>query len=95
MRSARKLCLMGTLSFILGFFMAETTLSAGADHVCHGADCPICLHIPGAKQVYLTPILPHHGLPAQRTAPALIPVGLALNRGLCISSVQLKVKLNR
>jgi hypothetical protein len=89
--------LMGGLCFVLGFLVSETLVITGQDHACCGEGCPVCLQIQWAQHIlkHLKYALVDHAFPASRIVPEVILAGLMLGTLIPLSTVRLKVKMNR
>ena len=89
--------LIGGICFVLGFLVSETLVITEQDHACCGEGCPVCLQIQWAQLMFkhLKYALVAHALPLRRIAAEVIMAGLVLGTLIPLSTVRLKVKMNR
>ncbi|MDR1985454.1 MAG: hypothetical protein LBP88_00595 [Treponema sp.] len=89
--------LIGGICFVFGFLVSETLVITREDHACCGEGCPVCLQIQWAQHVFkqVKHALAYHALPASTVAPEAIMTSLALGTLIPLSTVRLKVKMNR
>ncbi|MDR0722046.1 MAG: hypothetical protein LBF75_04525 [Treponema sp.] len=97
MQKPQGILLIGGICCVLGFLVSETLVITEQDHSCCGEGCPVCLQLQWAQHIlkHLKYALVAHTLPASRVGPAVIMVRLVLGTLIPLSTVRLKVKMNR